>query len=304
VSATVLIGILISISGIYLSLSERSKEHKSGSAGGAARLVLPRFSITRSAAFQSLVFVGLAILGLAHSTSGELASWELAGTTVLASGLRSSIFFLGACLALAGSIGVVFALTARTVALSVAVLGTGAATVLGVSGNVIVSGFSLAVAAICGWWVHRQIRLPFADTFSTNNKSGGDAEIERALSDDRRSLPEPFLTSVAIVLFCWILGATLQTAVVEGTGTTAGMSGSLRALPRAAFEVNAVQNQSSSPDSGNTTSTESAAASASSRDWSFWCAAGLLAAAVGLGYSRSEGDHNVLHLSEADESAC
>jgi hypothetical protein len=216
VSATVLIGILISISGIYLSLSERSKEHKSGSAGGAARLVLPRFSITRSAAFQSLVFVGLAILGLAHSTSGELASWELAGTTVLASGLRSSIFFLGACLALAGSIGVVFALTARTVALSVAVLGTGAATVLGVSGNVIVSGFSLAVAAICGWWVHRQIRLPFADTFSTNNKSGGDAEIERALSDDRRSLPEPFLTSVAIVLFCWILGATLQTAVVDG----------------------------------------------------------------------------------------
>ena len=220
---------------------------------------------------------------------------------MLTGGMRGIVFGQGACLVLAGAIGVVFSSTARAVVLSAAILGTGGATVLGVSGNAIIGGLLLAGAALCGWWLHAS----FHSKSAANHSQPGDREnnetaIERALNDDLQSTPEPLLTSVAIVLFCWILGSTLQSAVEEGTGSKMVMSGSSRALPRPAFDSSAQQNASDGPDVTNATDSTS---TRSSRDNTlFWCAASLLVATIGLGYSRAESKFDTSPAAEADNS--
>ncbi|NQV23465.1 MAG: hypothetical protein HQ518_03765 [Rhodopirellula sp.] len=292
-SVTVVVGSLIAITGMYLSLTERTahdspkqdtppKQDRDSETLGSTRWPVPGSII-----FQSLIFIGLAILGLAHSATGELPV-----VSVLSPGTRGSVFYLGATLTLAGAIGVVLASTARSVALSAAILGTGGATVLGVAGSAITGGFLLAGAALCGWWLHAESRSRVDSTSSPpNGQTSQPSVMDRALNRDSNSIPEPLLTSVAIVLFCWVLGSTLQSAVEEGTGSNAAMRGSTRALPRPAFDASAKRNTTSSNENGNVNVTHS---HSSSRDNAlFWCATGLLAATIGLGYSRAEREEPV-----------
>ena len=269
-SISAFVGILIATSGVYLALTRMTFSHQPSSrVENSAIPISPRFSIPHTAVYQTLVFVGLAMLGISHAATGELAT-----ASAFAGGVRSSVFYLGAGLALAGAIGVVFASKGKTVALSAAILGTGSATVLGVSGNAVAGGFLLAGAALCGWWLHHQSQRSVGATLTDLDESHDNSVIEHALSDGQQSIPEPLLTSITVVMFCWILGATLQSAIVEGTDAKSAMSGSVRALPRPAFNVETRQTESSRDD------------------LLFWCAAGLLAAAAGLSGSRSGGDCN------------
>lgn len=287
---------------MYFSLTERASSDKSLAAKETlADAAPPKFAIPRSVVYQAAIFVGLAILGLSHTSHAEPLP-----RSVLADGMRGTVFYLGACLALAGAVGVVFSSNARAVVLSAAILGTGGATVLGVSGNAIVGGFLLAGAALCGWWLHRNpltrsaARLP-----QQGDRANDETAIERALSGDSSSTPEPLLTSVTVVLFCGILGSTLQSAVEEGTGSKSAMSGSSRALPRPAFEVSAQQDraqQDAIDGSGKTDASASKSKDLSHDDTLFWCAAGLLAATIGLGYSRADSGFDVSQAAETDDS--
>ena len=296
-SVTEIVGILLAAGGMYFALIERASSgnspvEKETSDGESS----PKFSISRSAVFQSAIFAGLAILGLSHSSCAELLP-----RSMLTGGMRGIVFGQGACLVLAGAIGVVFSSTARAVVFSAAILGTGGATVLGVSGNAIIGGLLVAGAALCGWWLYAS----FHSKSAANHSQPGDREnnetaIERALNDDLQSTPEPLLTSVAIVLFCWILGSTLQSAVEEGTGSKMVMSGSSRALPRPAFDRSAQQKASDGPDVTN--ATESTSTRSSRDNTLFWCAAGLLVATIGLGYSRAESKFDTSPAAEADNS--
>ncbi|MDA0282588.1 MAG: hypothetical protein O3B86_04455 [Planctomycetota bacterium] len=284
-NVTVLAGGLLSICGIYLSLCERAAG-KSRQADDAEleRQPDPRIRISRAAMFHGLTFCGLAMLGLSHAATDELTR-----PSPLVSGSRGSIFFFGAVLTLAGAIGIVFAPTARLVVLSVAVLGAGSATVLGVAGNVIAGAIALAGAAVCGWWLHRQTRRLLSGGTAGNGLSTNESTISRSLDDGQRSTPEPLLTSVAVVLFCWILGATLQSAVVTEAEPKSGMSSSSRALPRASYKAASTHAGNSTSDRPEVGPTIAASSSRSLDDSLFWCAVGLLVATVGLGYSRSAG---------------
>lgn len=279
-SVTVIAGILIAICGMYLSLAERSSEGKSEPRKEPTDDTSPaRFVIPRSTIYQAVTFVGLAILGVSQaSVPNSLAR------SILADGMRVTVFYLGACLTLAGAVGVVFSSTARSVVLSAAILGTGGATVLGVSGNAIVGGILLAGAALCGWWLHAGSRHPIGTTARTRDEpTDQGSTIERALSRGSQPVAEPVLTSVAVVLFCWVLTSTLQSAVQEGAGSTTTMTGSSRALPRPAFTATADSNHQLKSDD-----TVARNSGVSQRENAlFWCAAGLLAATIGLGYPRS-----------------
>jgi hypothetical protein len=276
VSVIVPVGILISICGIYLSLSERATGHEPpDNDAEPGEPDQQRFSIPRGMMFHVLTFVGLAILGLAHASTGELT-----GKSAIASGMRGSVFFLGASLALAGAIGAVLAATARMVALSVAVLGLGSSAVLGVSGNVLAGAIALIVAAVSGWWLHIQSRNSSQGNSPDHQNTNSDSGIPQALSVGRHNIPEPLLISVAIVMFCWILGTSLHSAVVEESRVKSGMN-----------------------DGGGELGSKELASTGPSRDdWLFWCAAGLLVATVGLGYLRADSDYNRVHASEADEA--
>lgn len=282
-SVTVIAGILIAICGMYLSLAERSSAQDSPIEKLPTRDSTPtRFVIPRSTIYQAGTFVGLAILGISQSSVPESLS-----RSVLADGMRGTVFGLGACLALAGAVGVVFSSNARSVVLSAAILGTGGATVLGVSGNAIIGGTLLTGAAVCGWWLHSTSEPRGAQaTESKSEQSSPSSAIEQALSLDSKPVTEPLLTSVAIVLFCWILTSTLQSAVQEGVGSATTMSGSSRALPRPAFAAT----KTSSHQKESNGDTAANAGSTSRETALFWCAAGLLAATVGLGYSRSDSE--------------
>jgi hypothetical protein len=301
VSVIVPAGILISICGIYLSLSERAAglepPDNDTEPGEPAQ---QRFPIPRATIFHSLTFVGLAILGLAHASTDELTT-----SSAIASGTRGSVFFLGASLALAGAIGAVFAATARMVALSVAILGVGAAAVLGVSGNALAGAISLTVAAVSAWWLHIQSRNSTEGHSPDHANMKSNSGIPQALSVGRQNIPEPLLTSVAIVMFCWILGTSLHSAIVEESGVKSGMNGSSRALPRAAYEVEPAMNQGqhvTNDAGGQPGSRELASMGLSRDDWLFWCAAGLLVMTVGVGYLRSDSDHDCVQAAEADEA--
>lgn len=300
-SVIVPVGILISICGIYLSLSERATGHEPpDNDAEPGEPDQQRFSIPRGMIFHVLTFVGMAILGLAHASTGELT-----GKSAIASGMRGSVFFLGASLALAGAIGAVLATTARMVALSVAVLGLGSSAVLGVSGNVLAGAIALIVAAVSGWWLHIQSRNSSQGNSPDHQNTNSDSGIPQALSFGRHNIPEPLLISVAIVMFCWILGTSLHSAVVEESRVKSGMNGSPRALPRAAYEVEPVRSPGQnviSDGGGEPGSRELASTGPSRDDWLFWCAAGLLVATVGLGYLRADSDYNRVHASEADEA--
>ncbi len=279
-SVTVLVEILIAIAGLYLALAE----HDSGKDSAARKTTAddptsPRFQITRPAVAQSLIFVGLATLGLSQSDASESTA-----RSILADGMRGTVFYLGACLSLAGAIGVVFSTSARSVVLSAAVLGTGGATVLGVSGNAIVGGLLLAGAALCGWWLHSQNEAASKATQEEDQESSESGAVGSIATGPLRT-PEPLLTSVAIVLFCWLLGSTLQAAVHEGTHLKVPMIGSFRALPRAAFSIDAQRDGGRVP--GPTDQAVNSSPERSRDDALFWCAAGLLAATIGLGYSRT-----------------
>jgi len=297
VSVTVIVGILIATGGTYLALTERASSGNSPTAEESSDgESSPKFSIPRSVVYQAAIFVGLAILGLSHASH-----YEPLPRSILAGGMRGTVFGLGACLTLAGAIGVVFSSTARAVVLSAAILGTGGATVLGVSGNAIVGGLLLAGAALCGWWLHAYLPGKSATKHpQKDDRANIETAIERALNDDSPSTPEPLLASVAVVLFCWILGSTLQLAVEEGTGSKTAMSGSSRALPRPAFDGSARQNTGDRP--GMTNATETTASKSSRDDTLFWCAAGLLAATIGLGYSRAECKFDTPQAAETDNS--
>ena len=296
-SVTVIVGILIASCGTYFALTERASSGNSPAAEESSDgESSPRFSIPRSVVYQAAIFVGLAILGLSHASHSEPLP-----RSILAGGMRGAVFGLGACLTLAGAIGVVFSSTARAVVLSAAILGTGGATVLGVSGNAIVGGLLLAGAALCGWWLHANSPGKSAANHShKDDRINNETAIERALNDDSPSTPEPLLASVAVVLFCWILGSTLQLAVEEGTGSKTAMGGFSRALPRPAFDSSAQRNASNGP--GMTNATESTANQSSRDDTLFWCAAGLLAATIGLGYSRAESKFDTSPAAETDNS--
>jgi hypothetical protein len=288
VSVTVLVGILIAIAGMYLTLAEHDADQESDFEGTAtANAILQRFPITRSAVAQTLIFIGLATLGLSQSAASEST-----GRSILADGMRGTVFYLGACLSLAGAVGVVFSTSVRAVVLSAAVLGTGGATVLGVSGNTVVGGLLLVGAALCGWWLHSQnetaSKAEFVKDIDLAESEPGVADSITADSITTGPLrtPEPLLTSVAIVLFCWLLGSTLQSAVHEGTYLKVPMIGSFRALPRAAFSVDAQRNDI--PDTEATHHVENSSPERSRDDALFWCAVGLLAATIGLGYSRTD----------------
>jgi hypothetical protein len=280
VSVTVIAGILIAICGMYLSLAERSSTENSEPAKETPDKSSPAgFAVPRSTIYQAVTFLGLAILGISQASVPESLT-----RSVLADGMRGTVFYLGACLALAGAVGVVFSSTARSVVLSAAVLGTGGATVLGVSGNAIVGGILLTGAALCGWWLHTSSRHRTEPTDqSTDKQTDQHSIIEQALTQDSQPVAEPLLTSVAVVLFCWVLTSTLQSAVQEGAGSTTTMSGSSRALPRPAFA--ATEDSNHQPKADDSATSKSAP---SPRDNAlFWSAAGLLAATVGLGYSRA-----------------
>lgn len=281
-SVTVIAGILIAICGVYLSLAERSAVQDSPIEQPPADDAPVRFVIPRSTIYQAATFVGLAILGISQASVPDSLS-----RSVLTDGMRGTVFCLGACLALAGAVGVVFSSTARSVVLSAAILGTGGATVLGVSGNAIIGGTLLAGAALCGWWLHSRSEHRGAQTGDSNSEqSRPSSAIEQAINQGSKPVSEPLLTSVAIVLFCWILTSALQSAVQEGAGSTTTMSGSSRALPRPAFAT--TKSSSLQPESHDSAATNS---EPSSRETTlFWCATGLLAATVGLGYSRSGSD--------------
>ncbi len=282
-SVTVLAGSLIAICGIYLSLAERSSTRNFQPEENLTNDTSPAsFAVPRSVIYQAVTFVGLAILGISQASVPDSLP-----RSILAEGIRGTVFYLGACLALAGAVGVVFSSTARSVVLSGAILGTGGATVLGVSGNAIVGGVLLIGAALCGWWLHTTSRLATSPTDQPQNElANGDPVFERALTRDSQPIAEPLLTSVAVVLFCWVLTSTLQSAVQEGTRTTTTMSGSSRALPRPAFA--AAEDANIQPE------TDAAASLKSTRSLKeaalFWCAAGLLAATIALGCSRSDGE--------------
>lgn len=279
-SVTVIAGILIAICGMYLSLAERSFPGKSEPGKEPADGTSPaRFVIPRSTIYQAVTFVGLAILGISQASVPKLLM-----RSVLADGMRGTVFYLGACLTLAGAVGVVFSSTARSVVLSAAILGTGGATVLGVSGNAIVGGILLAGAALCGWWLHASSRHPAGTTAQPHDEPTGQCSaVEQALSRDSQPVAEPLLTSVAVVLFCWVLTSTIQSAVHEGAGSTTTMTGFSRALPRPAFAATKDSNhqlRSDNPAARNSVVSQRENAL-------FWCAAGLLAATIGLGYSGS-----------------
>ena len=282
-SVTVLAGILTAICGVYLSLAERSstrnfqpEENLTDDASPAS------FAVPRSVIYQAVTFIGLAILGISQASVPDSLP-----RSILAEGMRGTVFYLGACLALAGAVGIVFSSTARSVVLSGAILGTGGATVLGVSGNAIVGGVLLTGAALCGWWLHTTSLLATSSTDQPQNElANGDSTIEQALTRDSQPIAEPLLTSVAVVLFCWVLTSTLQSAVLEGAGTTTTMSGSSRALPRPAFA--AAEGANFEPETDAAASLKS---TRSSRETAlFWFAAGLLAATIALGYSRPDGE--------------
>ncbi len=283
VSITVFAGILTAICGIFLSLAERSSTQNSQPENRSTDNTSPAsFAVPRSVIYQAVTFIGLAILGISQSTVPDSLT-----RSIFADGMRGTVFYLGASLALAGAVGVVFSSTARSVVLSTAILGTGGATVLGVSGNAIVGGVLLTGAALCGWWLHKTSEhrgTPTEDLKKEHSRPS--SAIEQALSQDSKPIAEPLLTSVAIVLLCWVLTSTIQSAVQEGAGITTAMSGSLRALPRPVFATT----KSSSHQLEN--ESESAAATNSEpslRETTlFWCAAGLLAATVMLGYSRPD----------------
>lgn len=300
-SVIVTAGILISVCGIYLSLCERAAGHElpdnDAESGNPDQ---QRFPIPRATIFHALTFVGLAILGLAHAATGELTRMS-----VIASGMRGSVFFVGAGLALAGAMGAVLAATARMVALSVAILGFGAAAVLGVSGNAFAGAISLTIAAVSGWWLHIQSRNSPEGSSPGQEGTNSDSGIPQALSVGRQNVPEPLLISVAVVMFCWILGSTLHSAVVEESGVKSGMNGASRALPRAAYEVGPARNpgQNVINEGGRERNANGLTSTGlSSDDWLFWCSVGLLVVTVGLGYLRSDGDYSRVHESEADET--
>lgn len=287
-SVTVLVGILIAIAGMYLALAEHGSDQGSGSGETisgettADDAASKRIQITRPVVAQALIFIGLVTLGLSQTNASGAT-----GRSILADGMRGTVFYLGACLSLAGAIGVVFSTSARPVVLSAAVLGTGGATVLGVSGNAIIGGLLLAGAALCGWWLHAQNELASkVEADRDNDQVDAASELDDAIATGSLRTPEPLLISVAIVLFCWMLGSTLQGAVHEGTHLKVPMIGSSRALPRAAF---AVAGQPDGARDGSAADQAENSSSERSRDDAlFWCAAGLLAATIGLGYSRTE----------------
>lgn len=287
-SVTVLVGILIAIAGMYLALAEHGPDQGSGSGETTSGETMAddaaskRIQFTRPVVAQALIFIGLVTLGLSQTNASGAT-----GRSILADGMRGTVFYLGAALSLAGAIGVVFSTSARAVVLSAAVLGTGGATVLGVSGNAIVGGLLLAGAALCGWWLHARNEVASkVEAEKGNDSADSAAGLDDAIATDLLSTPEPLLTSVAIVLFCWLLGSTLQGAVHEGTHLKVPMIGSSRALPRAAFAV--AGQPDGARDGAAADQAENSSSERSRDDALFWCAAGLLAATIGLGYSRTE----------------
>ena len=280
-SVTVIVGSLTAGSGMYLSLVERSSSQESAKEKPPTDDAASRFTVPRSTIYQAATFVGLAILGISQGSVPESSS-----RSILADGMRGTVFCLGACLTLAGAVGVVFSSSAQSVVLSLAILGTGGATVLGVSGNAIIGGLLLAVAALSGWWLHSTSKSESSPTKHRHHEQGSlSSNIEQALRLDPKPITEPLLTSVAIVLFCWVLTSTIQTAIQEGGESATTMSGSVRALPRPAYPTTEAADRPSKNDAAITT----ANSESSSRETTlFWCAAGLLAATIGLGYSRSD----------------
>lgn len=271
-------GILISICGLYLSLHNYS--HRQQTAPETSDVPTnTRFLLSRPVIFAILAFCGLAMLGLAHASSGDL---EI--TSPVLSGMHGTVFFFGAGLALAGALGSVLSRTSRNVVMSLAVLGTGTATVLGVSGNVVGGSLSLTGAAVCGWWLHRQNH----HLESSDRRYNTDSTNSRMLDVDDTAVAEPLLTSIAVVLFCWILGAALHSAVAEESIANLEMRGSKRALPRVAYKVGSPLSSTAKSEGDDAQTLSASATDPLSDRWMFWCAAGLLAVTVGLGYSRSD----------------
>ena len=88
VSVTEIVGILLATGGMYFALTERASSGNSPvekeTSGGESSA---KFSIPRSAVFQSAIFAGLAILGLSHSSCPELLP-----RSMLADGMRGIVF--------------------------------------------------------------------------------------------------------------------------------------------------------------------------------------------------------------------
>lgn len=175
--------------------------------------------------------------------------------------------------------------------------------VFGVSGNRVMTGFLLLTAAVCGAWSYRQTTAWLGSKPSRGNCSDNIAVDHSDLYNERQSVPEPFLTSVAVVLFCWLLGSTWQMAIAEGDRASTGMRGSSRALPRTTFNVDVSEGRATG--SGSDVH-ETASGRRVVHDWGFWVAAGLLAAALGPGYSRSERLMNAIlpTVTETSDSDC
>lgn len=303
-NASILIGIVISIAGIYRSLNDLViRRESSPTVPESVRNTSWRTAIPRSAQNAALVFAGLAVLGLSHSTLRHTDPVTSATATFLSSGVGSGVFFLGAIGVLAGAIGAVFASSVRAVVRSIAVLGLGAAMVFGVSGNRVMTGFLLLTAAVCGAWSYRQTVAWLGSKPSREDRSDHIAVDHSGLDNARRAVPEPFLTSVAVVLFCWLLGSTWQMAIAEGDRTSTDMRGSSRALPRTTFHMSVSDGRATGSGSGPQ---ETASGHRAVHDWRFWVAAGLLAAALGPGYSRSERLMNAIPptVTETGESDC
>lgn len=303
VNAIILIGIVVATAGIYRSLSEPVVEstpsESTGSTGNSTnargepfRNLRWRTAVTGVAGSLVLVFAGLAITGLANAALRDGDPGTPPSTTVFASSLTSSVFYAGACLVLAGAVGAVLALTGRAVVLSMAMLALGAASVFGVSGNVVPAGALLILAGLSGWAFHRQTPIEPLSESAAGRTIFNDRALRVALTDFRRNCPEPFLTAVSVVMFCWLAGSTIQMATLEGRSSATEMNGTQRALPRAAFKVDDSDSSLSESLSSPSMSSSEASNDTTSHDWRLWCAAGLLAVALIPGYSRSAGRGN------------
>lgn len=273
-------GILIAICGIYLSLREHGENQQVDAAEDDKGTNTRNY---RSALFISLAFVGLAILGLAHASTGVSDD-----TSPVVSDMRATVFFFGAALTLAGALGAVLVRDRQNVVISLAVFGTGATTVLGVSGNILVGSLTLTGAAACGWWLHRQKDQQYSDSFSEETVNPPDSTVSSKLDIEQSTVAEPLLTSVAVVLFCWILGVVVHSTTVDERAGNSAMSGSTRALPRIPYNVDLPQSATARPGSLNSKQHAESETGSMRAGWLFWSAAGLLAVTVGLGYSRPD----------------
>ncbi|MBI1311657.1 hypothetical protein GC176_10210 [bacterium] len=264
---TVLIGVVLSIGGLYTLLTRRTT-----SAADTTDLpgaLLDRLT-SRTATGFALTLTGLLIVTAVESRP---ATWW--GPSILDGPVPTGVYWFGIVALLAGAVAVAFAESDRTAFCGIVLVGAGGALLFGLVGD-LVAGIALIMAAAVGGWAIRF--LPALPPFLPNSMLRSSAP-ESAVPDH----PEPLLLTVALVAILVLSASTLHRAATRESPLTESHETGERTLPRPAVSRARLADAAVTSDDSGPVSPDAFATPSDSRQWHSVAVYSLLILVVAVG---------------------